>query len=53
MDIEVSHHEPGVADPGGPSLQELGDRVAADGGTLRFVGPADGASRVQVSLPCG
>jgi signal transduction histidine kinase len=52
VEIEVSDDGVGGADPGGPGLRGLADRVAARGGTLRVVSPAGGGTRVLAGLPC-
>ncbi|GAA3458514.1 sensor histidine kinase [Saccharothrix longispora] len=44
----------GGADPGGGTgLRGLGDRVEANGGTMRVVSDVGGGTSVRVELPCG
>jgi signal transduction histidine kinase len=50
--VEVSDDGVGGADPDGPGLRVLADRVAANGGRLRVAGERDGGTRVTVDLPC-
>jgi signal transduction histidine kinase len=50
--IEVSDDGSGGADPGGPGLRGLRDRVEALDGRLRVESPAGGGSRVRAAIPC-
>jgi signal transduction histidine kinase len=50
--IQVSDDGVGGADPGGPGLRGLADRVAAHGGRLRVESERDGGTRVMAELPC-
>lgn len=50
--VEVSDDGVGGADPGGPGLRVLADRVAAHGGVLRVDSEQNGGTRVMADLPC-
>ena len=50
--IQVSDDGVGGADPGGPGLRCLADRVAAHGGRLWVESERDGGTRVMAELPC-
>jgi signal transduction histidine kinase len=50
--VEVSDDGVGGADPDGPGLRVLADRVAAHGGGLRVVSERGGGTRVTAELPC-
>ncbi|MGH3879233.1 MAG: sensor histidine kinase [Actinophytocola sp.] len=50
--IQVSDDGVGGADPGGPGLRGLADRVAAHGGRLWVDSERDGGTRVMAELPC-
>jgi signal transduction histidine kinase len=50
--IQVSDDGVGGADPGGPGLRGLADRVAAYGGRLWVDSEHDGGTRVIAELPC-
>jgi signal transduction histidine kinase len=53
VNVEVSDDGVGGADPGGPGLSGLADRVAAHGGRLRVVSPRGAGTRVRADVPCG
>jgi signal transduction histidine kinase len=53
VNVEVSDDGVGGADPGGPGLSGLADRVAAHGGRLRVVSPRGSGTRVRADVPCG
>jgi signal transduction histidine kinase len=53
VNVEVSDDGVGGADPGGPGLSGLADRVAAHGGRLRVVSPRGTGTRVRADVPCG
>ncbi|MFF1610017.1 sensor histidine kinase [Amycolatopsis sp. NPDC058278] len=53
VNVEVSDDGVGGADPGGPGLRGLADRVAARGGRLRVVSPRGAGTRVRADVPCG
>jgi signal transduction histidine kinase len=50
--IQVSDDGVGGADPDGPGLRGLADRVAAHGGRLWVESERDGGTRVMAELPC-
>jgi signal transduction histidine kinase len=50
--VEVSDDGAGGADPGGPGLRGLADRVAAYGGRLRVESDRGQGTRVIAELPC-
>jgi signal transduction histidine kinase len=50
--IEVSDDGVGGADPDGPGLRGLADRVAAHGGRLWVESERNGGTRVMAELPC-
>ncbi len=43
----------GGADPGGPGLRGLADRVEAAGGQLTIVSDPSVGTRVEAVVPCG
>jgi signal transduction histidine kinase len=51
--VLVADDGPGGADPTGPGLRHLADRVAAHAGTLRVDSPVGGGTRLTAVLPCG
>jgi signal transduction histidine kinase len=53
VSVEVRDDGAGGADPGGPGLRALADRVAAHGGRLRVESPRGGGTRVRADVPCG
>jgi signal transduction histidine kinase len=52
VSVEVSDDGVGGADPRGPGLRGLADRVAAHGGRLRVTSERGGGTRVMADLPC-
>jgi signal transduction histidine kinase len=52
VSVEVFDDGVGGADPGGPGLRGLADRVAASGGRLRVESRRGGGTRVMADLPC-
>jgi signal transduction histidine kinase len=52
VSVEVSDDGVGGADPAGPGLRGLADRVAAHGGRLRVDRTHGGGTRVIAELPC-
>jgi signal transduction histidine kinase len=52
VSVEVSDNGVGGADPDGPGLRGLADRVATYGGRLRVLSRRGGGTRVLVDLPC-
>jgi signal transduction histidine kinase len=52
LSVQVSDDGVGGADPGGPGLRGLADRVAAHGGRLRVRSKRGGGTRVMADLPC-
>lgn len=52
VDVEVTDDGVGGADPDGPGLSGLRDRVAAHGGTLRVISAAGAGTTVWAGLPC-
>jgi signal transduction histidine kinase len=52
VSVEVSDDGVGGADPDGPGLRGLADRLAAHGGALRVVNEPAGGTRVEAGLPC-
>jgi signal transduction histidine kinase len=52
VSVEVFDDGVGGADPDGPGLRGLADRVAAYGGRLRIENKRDGGTRVTAELPC-
>jgi len=50
--VEVRDDGAGGADPGGPGLSGLADRVAAHGGRLRVESRTGTGTRVMAELPC-
>lgn len=52
VSVEVSDDGVGGADPGGPGLRVLADRVAAYGGRLRVESRRGGGTRVLADVPC-
>jgi signal transduction histidine kinase len=52
VSVEVSDDGVGGADPDGPGLRGLADRVAAYGGRLTVASPRGGGTRVMADLPC-
>ena len=52
VSVEVSDDGVGGADPDGPGLRGLADRVAAHGGRLRVESSRGGGTRVMADLPC-
>jgi signal transduction histidine kinase len=54
LDVTIADDGPGGADvAAGSGLDGLRRRVAALDGEMRIVSPADGGTRIEVSLPCG
>jgi signal transduction histidine kinase len=53
LHVLVSDDGPGGADPRGPGLRHLADRVEAHAGTLRVDSPPGGGTRLTAELPCG
>ncbi|MGM1063873.1 sensor histidine kinase [Saccharothrix sp. Mg75] len=54
LEVRVDDDGRGGADPGGGTgLRGLGDRVEANGGTMRVVSEVDAGTSVRVVLPCG
>jgi signal transduction histidine kinase len=53
VSVEVSDDGTGGADPGGPGLSALADRVAAHGGRLRVESEPGAGTRVRADVPCG
>ena len=51
--LEVIDDGRGGADPGGPGLREIADRIAVLGGTLVVDSPPDRGTRVRALLPLG
>ncbi|MBE8518217.1 hypothetical protein ILP97_11970 [Amycolatopsis sp. H6(2020)] len=51
--VEVSDDGVGGADPAGPGLSGLADRVAAHGGRLRVESSRGAGTRVRADVPCG
>jgi len=52
VSVEVSDDGVGGADPNGPGLRVLADRVAAHGGRLRVASERGAGTRVTAELPC-
>jgi signal transduction histidine kinase len=52
VSVEVSDNGVGGADPDGPGLRGLADRVATYGGRLRVRSRRGGGTRVLADLPC-
>lgn len=52
VSVEISDNGVGGADPAGPGLRVLADRVAAHGGRLRVENEPGGGTRVTAELPC-
>jgi signal transduction histidine kinase len=52
VSVEVFDDGVGGADPGGPGLRGLADRVAASGGRLRVESRRGAGTRVRADLPC-
>jgi signal transduction histidine kinase len=53
VSVEVRDDGAGGADPGGPGLSGLADRVAAHGGRLWVESPRGAGTRVRADVPCG
>lgn len=53
LSVEVTDDGPGGADPNGPGLRGLADRVAALDGRFEVVSPPGQGTRILAEIPCG